>query len=142
MSGFSYSFLREAVRKLNMVARCICVSGFALYHLIHQLPIASCLHACAPEFMCVRVLSLCVGVWATCNRLYTRERMRKKSLACVSPSLNLLLQDAPLSDCMDCIDGPDVSEGASSPAKSFRKVLPVPVVTSSQCAPIPPPASS
>ncbi|XP_067339576.1 alpha-adducin isoform X8 [Channa argus] len=32
-----------------------------------------------------------------------------------------VLQDAPLSDCTDTIDGLDVSEGSYSPAKSFRK---------------------
>uniref|UniRef100_A0A8C6T011 Alpha-adducin n=1 Tax=Neogobius melanostomus TaxID=47308 RepID=A0A8C6T011_9GOBI len=31
------------------------------------------------------------------------------------------VQDAPLSDCTDTIDGLDVSEGSYSPAKSFRK---------------------
>uniref|UniRef100_A0A667Z9K1 Alpha-adducin n=1 Tax=Myripristis murdjan TaxID=586833 RepID=A0A667Z9K1_9TELE len=35
----------------------------------------------------------------------------------VLPSLGLLLQDAPRSDCTDTIDGLDVSEGAYSPAK-------------------------
>lgn len=44
-----------------------------------------------------------------------------------SPSLGLLLQDAPLSDCTDTIDGLDVSEGSYSPAKSIRKVLIAPV---------------
>ncbi|MEQ2205894.1 hypothetical protein XENOCAPTIV_017547 [Xenoophorus captivus] len=39
------------------------------------------------------------------------------------PSLGLLLQDAPLSDCTDTIDGLDVSEGSYSPAKTIRKVL-------------------
>lgn len=43
------------------------------------------------------------------------------------PSLGLLLQDAPLSDCTDTIDGLDVSEGSYSPAKSIRKVLTAPV---------------
>lgn len=41
----------------------------------------------------------------------------------LSPSLSLLLQDAPLSDCTDTIASLDLSE-ANSPAKSFRKVLP------------------
>lgn len=43
------------------------------------------------------------------------------------PSLGLLLQDAPLSDCTDTIDGLDVSEGSYSPAKSIRKVLTAPI---------------
>lgn len=42
-------------------------------------------------------------------------------------SLGLLLQDAPLSDCTDTIDGLDVSEGSYSPARSIRKVLNAPV---------------
>lgn len=42
-------------------------------------------------------------------------------------SLGLLLQDAPLSDCTDTIDGLDVSEGSYSPAKSIRKVLTAPI---------------
>lgn len=46
-----------------------------------------------------------------------------------SPSLGLLLQDAPLSDCTDTIDGLDGSEGSYSPAKSIRKVLTAPVLT-------------
>lgn len=45
------------------------------------------------------------------------------------PSLGLLLQDAPLSDCTDTIDGLDGSEGSYSPAKSIRKVLTAPVLT-------------
>lgn len=45
-------------------------------------------------------------------------------------SLALLLQDAPLSDCTDTIDGLDVSEGSYSPAKSIRKV-PTALVTNS-----------
>lgn len=44
------------------------------------------------------------------------------------PSLGLLLQDAPLSDCTDTIDGLDGSEGSYSPAKSIRKVLAAPVL--------------
>lgn len=40
--------------------------------------------------------------------------------------LNLLLQDAPLSDCTESIEGLDLTEQAFSPAKSLsvRKVLP------------------
>lgn len=40
--------------------------------------------------------------------------------------LNLLLQDAPLSDCTESIEGLDLTEQAYSPAKSLsvRKVLP------------------
>lgn len=56
------------------------------------------------------------------------------------PSLGLLLQDAPLSDCTDTIDGLDVSEGSYSPARSIRKVLTASVtdithilLTSSSC---------
>lgn len=47
------------------------------------------------------------------------------------PSLALLLQDAPLSDCTDTIDGLDGSEGSYSPAKSIRKVLTAPVTCTS-----------
>lgn len=50
-----------------------------------------------------------------------------QELACAPPSLGLLLQDAPLSDCTDTIDGLDVSEGSYSPARSIRKVLTAPV---------------
>ncbi len=50
-----------------------------------------------------------------------------KSWVVPPPSLGLLLQDAPLSDCTDTIDGLDVSEGSYSPAKSIRKVLTAPV---------------
>lgn len=42
--------------------------------------------------------------------------------------LNLLLQDAPLSDCTESIEGLDLTEQAFSPAKSLsvRKVLACP----------------
>lgn len=55
------------------------------------------------------------------------------------PSLGLLLQDAPLSDCTDTIDGLDVSEGSYSPAKTIRKVLTAPVTNTSHlyCTPLP-----
>lgn len=39
-----------------------------------------------------------------------------------SSSPGLLLQDAPLSDCTDTIDGLDLSEQGYSPARSIRKV--------------------
>lgn len=50
-----------------------------------------------------------------------------KSWVVLPPSLGLPLQDAPLSDCTDTIDGLDVSEGSYSPARSIRKVLTAPV---------------
>ena len=37
-------------------------------------------------------------------------------------SPGLLLQDAPLSDCTDSIDGLDLPEQVYSPARSIRKV--------------------
>lgn len=57
----------------------------------------------------------------SCCFLASKEKP-KLSLLC---SLNFLLQDAPLSDCTETIEGLDPAEQASSPAKpvSVRKVL-------------------
>lgn len=58
--------------------------------------------ACVCVCMCERV---CVSVW----------------VEAVHRSSDLLLQDAPLSDCTDSIDGIDLSDNLS-PARSVRKV--------------------
>lgn len=57
-----------------------------------------------------------------CVREWLLDRLTEPGCPSL-PSLGLLLQDAPLSDCTDTIDGLDVSEGSYSPAKSIRKVL-------------------
>lgn len=54
--------------------------------------------------------------------LYADDLKPELGLLC---SLNLLLQDAPLSDCTETIEGLDPTEQAFNPAKSVsvRKVL-------------------
>lgn len=80
---------------------------------------------------------LCLCVWKVCEYLRTfvaawtsvnlNVLVLELGFASSPPSLGLLLQDAPLSDCTDTIDGLDVSEGSYSPAKSIRKVLTAPI---------------
>lgn len=82
---------------------------------------------------CVHVNSLSSAISSTVTvSLHVFSKHHNALVDVVQPGLgllcllNLLLQDAPLSDCTESIEGLDLTEQAFSPAKSLsvRKVLP------------------
>lgn len=82
---------------------------------------------CACQFIVIcnfiyQLLFLCMFL-ASIIMLFVDVLKPGLGLLCL---LNLLLQDAPLSDCTESIEGLDLTEQAFSPAKSLsvRKVLP------------------
>lgn len=84
---------------------------------------------CACQFIAIcsfidQLLFLCM-LSPSVTMLWVDVFKRGLGLLCL---LNLLLQDAPLSDCTESIEGLDPTEQAFSPAKSLsvRKVLPCP----------------
>lgn len=79
---------------------------------------------CACQFIVIAVLPSIVFCMFLASIIMLLVDVLKPGLGLLC-LLNLLLQDAPLSDCTETIEGLDLTEQAFSPAKSLsvRKVL-------------------